>query len=122
VGDAEEPRRKRHLPPAEAADRAEHLEEDLFGQILRFGRIADARHHVAIDAGHVPIVDVGQGLLVARPGAIDRRPLEVGRNGLKGRELHARNLVSERSHRGYGTRWFPKASTRQSDTSVRTTP
>ena len=78
VGDAEEPRRERHVAPAKAADGAEHLQEDLLRRVLGLGDVAEAREGIAIDARHVPVVQVGKGRLVARPGAIDGLPFDLG--------------------------------------------
>ena len=116
VGDAEEPGRERHVLPPKVADGPEHLQEHLFGQILRLRHVAQAGERVAVDAGHVPVVEVGQGLLVAGAGAFDRVTLGFHRDAGKGRGRGPGHLVIERRNQGH------RATVSSAPASLRHTP
>ena len=91
--DAKEPRREGHVFPAKVAYCPEHLQEDLLRQIFCVRSIAEASHGVAVDAGHVAVVEVGESLLVACAGAVHDIALGVQQDTRKRRDLHPEFLI-----------------------------
>jgi len=65
VRDPEEPGRERRRPPAELADRLEHLQERLRGQVLGVVPVPDRHVQIAVDAIEVLEVQLLERVTVA---------------------------------------------------------
>ena len=66
---------QREWPPLEPGDRSHDLEEDLLGEVLRVGLIADACEAEAIERRDVRVVQPPDRLLVTSGGALHERAL-----------------------------------------------